>query len=49
MTCGIAVGARAIGVATGGFSGSELQEYSPCAVFDDLSATARVMEAIHDA
>ncbi len=49
MTCGVPVGARAIGVATGGFGVNELQAYTPCAVFEDLSPTTRVMEAIHDA
>ena len=49
MTCGIPVGARAIGVATGGFTEAELHHHAPRAVFADLSDTARVMEAIHDA
>lgn len=49
MTCGKAVGARAIGVATGGFTEVELLEHAPRAVFDDLSDTSRVMQAIFDA
>ncbi|MBX3133942.1 MAG: HAD hydrolase-like protein [Gemmatimonadaceae bacterium] len=49
MTCGKGVGARAIGVATGGVPREELAAESPSAVFDDLGDTARVMEAILDA
>jgi phosphoglycolate phosphatase-like HAD superfamily hydrolase len=49
MTCGVPVGARAIGVATGGFTEAELQQHAPRVVFGNLSDTARVMEAIHDA
>ena len=49
MTCGQPVGARAIGVATGGVSRTVLEAHAPAAVFDDLSDTARVMEAILDA
>jgi phosphoglycolate phosphatase len=46
MTCGQGVGARAIGVATGGFKVDELHEHRPCAVFADLSQTHDVLEAI---
>lgn len=49
MTCGQAVGARAIGVATGGVSRSTLEAHTPVAVFDDFTDTDRVLEAILDA
>lgn len=49
MTCGQGVGARAIGVATGGVALRELAPYGPSALFDDLSDTERVVEAILDA
>jgi phosphoglycolate phosphatase-like HAD superfamily hydrolase len=49
VQCGRGVGARAIGVATGGFSVDELTEHAPVATFADLSDTARVLEAIRDA
>ncbi|MDH5233764.1 MAG: haloacid dehalogenase-like hydrolase [Gemmatimonadota bacterium] len=49
MQCGRGVGARAIGVATGGFSVEELTEHAPVATFADLSDTARVLEVIRDA
>lgn len=49
MTCGQGVGARAIGVATGGFAIEELTGYAPAAAFTDLSDTGRVLEAILDA
>lgn len=49
MTCGLGVGARAIGVATGGVARRDLEAHAPAAVFDDFSDTARVMEAILDA
>jgi phosphoglycolate phosphatase-like HAD superfamily hydrolase len=49
MTCGLGVGARAIGVATGGVPRHELEAHAPAAVFDDFRDTARVMEAILDA
>jgi len=49
MTCGLGVGARAIGVATGGYAVAELEEHAPRAVFSDLSDTPRVLEAILDA
>ncbi len=47
--CGRGVGARAIAVATGGFSVDELATHDPAATFADLSDTARVLEAIRDA
>jgi phosphoglycolate phosphatase-like HAD superfamily hydrolase len=46
MTCGLGVGARAIGVATGGYAADALAQYDPCAVFPDFSDTSRVIEAI---
>jgi phosphoglycolate phosphatase len=49
MTCGLGIGARAIGVATGGVPRDELAAHGPAAVFDDFRETARVMEAILDA
>jgi phosphoglycolate phosphatase-like HAD superfamily hydrolase len=47
--CGRGVCARAIAVATGGYSVDMLAEHSPAAVFGDLSDTVRVVEAILDA
>jgi phosphoglycolate phosphatase len=47
--CGRGVGARAIAVATGGFTVDELAAHEPAATFPDLSDTARVLEAIRDA
>jgi phosphoglycolate phosphatase len=49
VQCGRGVGARAIGVATGGFSVAELESHSPVAAFEDLRDTARVLEAIRHA
>jgi phosphoglycolate phosphatase-like HAD superfamily hydrolase len=46
LTCGRAVGARAIGVATGRYSADELRSHGPAAVFADLSDTAAVVAAI---
>lgn len=46
LTCGRALGAAAIGVATGRYSVSELAEHDPLAVFRDLSDTAAVLDAI---
>jgi phosphoglycolate phosphatase-like HAD superfamily hydrolase len=47
--CGRGVCARAIAVATGGYTVDMLAEHSPAAVFGDLSETARVVEAIVNA
>jgi phosphoglycolate phosphatase len=47
--CGRGVGARAIAVATGGFTVDELAAHEPAATFTDLSDTVRVLEAIRDA
>ncbi|MFZ5624483.1 MAG: HAD family hydrolase [Gemmatimonadota bacterium] len=46
MTCGAALGARAIGVTTGSYAADELHAAGAFAVFGDLSATAEVVEAI---
>jgi phosphoglycolate phosphatase len=46
VTCGAAVGARAIGVATGAYSTAELSKAGAYAVFDDLSDQPAVWEAI---
>ncbi|MBA3890659.1 MAG: haloacid dehalogenase-like hydrolase [Gemmatimonadaceae bacterium] len=46
LTCGLAIGARAIGVATGRFSVDELRAHNPHAVFEDLSDTGRVVAGI---
>jgi phosphoglycolate phosphatase len=44
--CGEAIAARAVGVATGSYSVGELAACGPHAVFEDLSDTERVMDAI---
>ena len=49
VDCGRGVGARAIAVATGGFSMEELESHGPVATLPDLSDTARVLELIRDA
>lgn len=46
VECGRAIGARAIGVATGRYSVADLQRHGPAAVFEDLSPTADVVRAI---
>jgi phosphoglycolate phosphatase-like HAD superfamily hydrolase len=46
LTCGKALGASAIGVATGRYSAAELARHNPLAVFDDLSDTQAVVRAI---
>lgn len=46
VTCGAAVGARALGVATGGFAVEDLAAAGAAAVFADLTDTARVQAAI---
>lgn len=46
MTCGKGIGARAIGVATGPFSVTELEAAGGFAVFDDLAETDMVLTAI---
>jgi phosphoglycolate phosphatase len=46
LACGLAVGARAIGVATGRYTAEELRRHRPAAVFADLSDTPAVVAAI---
>lgn len=46
MTCGQGIGARAIGVATGGFTAAQLVAAGGHSVFGDLSDTAVVHRAI---
>ena len=46
IACGRAIGARAIGVATGHYSVDELRRHDPAAVFADLSPTDDVVRAI---
>ena len=46
MRCGHAIGARAIGVATGRFSVAELSEHGAAAVFENLSDTDAVIAAL---
>jgi phosphoglycolate phosphatase-like HAD superfamily hydrolase len=48
VQCGRALGARAIGVATGRFTTAQLNEHGPAAVFDDLSDTPLVLETIRN-
>ena len=48
ITCGIGIGARAIAVATGGYTVEDLSAHAPHAVFPDLSDTERVLAAIFD-
>lgn len=46
LTCGRAVGASAIGVATGRFTVEDLSRHQPLAVFEDLTDTRAVVRAI---
>jgi phosphoglycolate phosphatase-like HAD superfamily hydrolase len=46
ITCGRAVGARAIGVATGRYSVRELDGHGAAAIFPDLSDTGTVLARI---
>ncbi|MDZ4256999.1 MAG: haloacid dehalogenase-like hydrolase [Gemmatimonadales bacterium] len=46
VTCGEGIGARAVAVATGAYDGATLSAAGAAAVFDDLSATDDVLEAI---
>src|SRR6185437_6675669 len=46
IACGRAIGARAIGVATGHYGVDELSRHGAVAVFADLSDTAAVLRAI---
>ncbi|MBL8998038.1 MAG: haloacid dehalogenase-like hydrolase [Gemmatimonadales bacterium] len=49
VQCGRGVGARAIAVATGGFTVEELNAHAPAAAFRDLTETERVLDAIRHA
>ena len=46
VTCGRGIGARAIGVATGRYAVDELASHGAVAVFEDLSDTEAVIDAI---
>lgn len=46
VACGVAIDARAVAVATGGYSVADLTACAPHAVFEDLSQTEAVVEAI---
>ena len=46
IACGACIEARAIGVATGAYSVADLMSCTPHAVFENLSDTDRVIEAI---
>ena len=46
ISCGECIGARAVAVATGGYSVPDLAACGPHAVFEDLSDTDRVVDAI---
>lgn len=46
VTCGCAIGARAVAVATGSYALTELREAGARAAFEDLSDTDAVLEAI---
>jgi phosphoglycolate phosphatase-like HAD superfamily hydrolase len=46
VACGVSIGARAIGVATGRYSVDELRTCGAAAVFPDLTDTAAVVRAI---
>jgi phosphoglycolate phosphatase-like HAD superfamily hydrolase len=48
IACGECINARAVAVATGGYSRARLQACGPYAVFDDLSDTDRVLRSIFD-
>ncbi|MBA2683080.1 MAG: HAD family hydrolase [Gemmatimonadaceae bacterium] len=49
ITCGQAIGARAIAVATGRYTPEELARHQPYALFSSLADTAAVMRVIVDA
>lgn len=46
ITCGQCIAAKAVAVATGGYSVADLAACGPHAVFEDLSETDRVIDAI---
>ena len=49
LTCGRGIGARAIGVATGGYRRAELEGYDAYALVDDLADTSGILELIRGA
>lgn len=49
ITCGQAIGVRAIAVATGRYTPEELARHHPFALFSSLADTAAVMKVIDDA
>ena len=49
LTCGRGIGARAIGVATGGYRRAELEGYEAFALVDDLADTGAMLELIRGA
>ena len=49
IQCGAAIGARAIGVATGRYSVEQLAAYQPYAVFESLADTDAVLSSIMNA
>jgi len=49
IECGRAIGARAVGVATGRYTVEELASHSPLAVFPDLADTRAVLQVILNA
>lgn len=49
IRCGEAIGARAIGVATGHYSVDDLQEHDPYAVFENMADTDAVLRVIVNA
>jgi len=46
LTCGLQIGAKAIGVETGRYRAADLHPYNPLAVFADLTDTTAVVSAI---
>jgi phosphoglycolate phosphatase-like HAD superfamily hydrolase len=46
IACGQCINARAVAVATGGYSMADLSACQPHAVFQDLSGTEQVIDAI---
>lgn len=46
VTCGQAIGARAIGVATGSYSANDLRDAGAFLVVDDLRETRRILDVI---
>ena len=46
LTCGLQIGAKAIGVETGRYRAADLHPFNPLAVFADLTDTTAVVSAI---